>query len=68
MDSNMSLTPHINQIAVFYSIIIKAVFYQLHNIRRNRKYLLLDATKVSAHVFVAKRIDYCNSLLYGAIC
>ena len=37
VDSNMSLTRHINQIA-------KAAFYQLHKIRRIRKYLSLDAT------------------------
>ena len=68
IDSNMSLTPHINQIAVFYSIIIKAAFYQLHNISRIRKYLLLDATKVLVHAFLTCGIDYCNSLLYGVIC
>ena len=45
VDSNMSLTPHINQIA-------KAAFYQLHNIRRIRKYLSLDATNILVHAFV----------------
>jgi hypothetical protein len=52
------LTPYINQIA-------KAAFYQLHNIRRIRKYLSLDATKILVHTFVTSRIDYCNSFLYG---
>ena len=46
VDSNMSLTPHINQTA-------KAAFYQLHNIRRICKYVSLDATKILVHALVS---------------
>ena len=42
-----------------------ASFYQLHNIRRIRKYLTQEAAESLVHSFVTCRIDYCNSLLYG---
>ena len=42
-----------------------ASFFQLHNIRRIRKYLTQEAAATLAHSFVTCRIDYCNSLLYG---
>ena len=41
-------------------------FFQLHNVRRIRKYLTQDAAATLVHSFVTtNRIDYCNSLLYG---
>ena len=43
----------------------KAAFYHLHNIRRIRKFLTVDSTKVLVHAFIMGRIDYCNSLLHG---
>ena len=43
-----------------------ASFFQLHNIRRIRKYLTQEAAATLVHSFVTCRIDYCNSLLlYG---
>ena len=42
-----------------------ASFFQLHNIRRIRKYLMQEAAATLVHSFVTCRIDYCNSLLYG---
>ena len=45
--------------------ISSAAFYHLHNIRRIRKYLSMDAAATLIHSFVSSRIDYCNSLLYG---
>ena len=42
-----------------------AAFYHLHNIRRIRKYLSMDAAATLIHSFVSSRIGYCNSLLYG---
>ena len=41
-----------------------ASFFQLHNIRRTRKYLTLEAAATLVHSFVTCRIDYCNSLYY----
>jgi len=41
----------------------KAAFYHLHNIRRIRKFLTVEPTKVLVHAFVMGRIDYCNSLV-----
>ena len=45
--------------------IYHAAFYHLHNIRRIRKYLSMDAAATLIHSFVSSRIDYCSSLLYG---
>ena len=45
--------------------ICSASFFQLHNIRRIRKYLTQEAAATLVHSFVTCRIDYCNSLLYG---
>ena len=52
-------------IAVHMTNICSAAFYHLHNIRRIRKYLSVDAATNLIHSFVSSRTDYCNSLLYG---
>ena len=57
-DSNLCLVPHINNTC-------RQAFFHLHNIRRIRKYLSVDATKILVHAFIMGRVDYCNSLLYG---
>ena len=43
----------------------KAAFFYIHNIRRIRKYLSLNATLTLVHALIMGRIDYCNGLLYG---
>ena len=53
--------------AVHITKICSAAFYQLHNIRRIRKYLLMDTAATLSYSFVSSRIDYCNSLLYRAL-
>jgi len=46
--------------------ICSASFYHMHNIRRTRRYLSMDAAATLIHSFVSSRIDYCNSLfIYG---
>ena len=40
--------------------------YYLYNLRRLRKYLSKENIKTLVHAFISSRIDYCNSLLYGA--
>ena len=41
-------------------------FYHLRRITSIRKYLSFDLTKLLILTFVISRLDYCNSLLYGA--
>ena len=43
-----------------------SAFYYLYNIRHIRKYLSKKCTKKPVHAFVTIRVDYCNSVLYGA--
>ena len=58
-DDQLTMAVHITNICI-------AAFYHLHNIRRIRKYPSVDAAATLIHSFVSSRIDYCNSLLYGA--
>ena len=57
-DSMLSMENHINK---EYS----SEFYYLHNLRRIRRYLSQDCLVNLIHAFVASRLDYCNSLMYG---
>ena len=41
-------------------------YYHLRRITSIQKYLSFDLTKLLIHTFVISRLDYCNSLLYGA--
>ena len=41
-------------------------YYHLRRITSIRKYLSFDLTKLLILTFVISRLDYCNSLLYGA--
>ena len=58
-DDPLTMVVHITKIC-------SAAFYHLHNIRRIRKYLSMDAAATLIHSFVSSRIYYCISLLYGA--
>lgn len=40
--------------------------YDLYNQRRIRKYLPKENTKTLVHAFISSRVDYSDSLLYGA--
>ena len=59
-DDQLTMALHITKIC-------SAAFYQLHNIRRIRKYLSMDTAATLIYSFVSSRIDYCNSLLYGVL-
>ena len=59
LDSELTLEPHANAIT-------KSCFYQLRQIRSIRKLLSTDAVKTLVHSFISNRIDYCNSIFYGA--
>ena len=41
-------------------------FFYLHNIRSIKKYSHEDSLHTLVHEFITNRLDYCNSLLYGA--
>ena len=47
------------------SSICKTAFFHLYNIRRIRKFLNFECTKILVNAFVTSRLDFCNSLLYG---
>ena len=59
-DDQLTMAVHIIKIC-------SAAFYQLHNIRRIRKYLSMDTAATLIYSFVSSRIDYCNSLSYGVL-
>ena len=40
-------------------------YYYLQNMIKIRKYLTLDSTRCLVHSLIMRRLDYCNSLLYG---
>ena len=56
-DSTLSMAPHINKIC-------QSAYYHLYNIRKIRKFLTYDQTKLIVQSVIMSRIDYCNSLLY----
>ena len=58
-DDQITMAVHITKMCT------SAAFYHLHDIRRIRKYLSMDAAATLIHSFVSSRIGYCNSLLYG---
>ena len=58
IDSDMS---HKLQI----SSTLKAVYCQIRNIGKIRKYLTKDAAQLIIHSLVTSRLDMCNSLIYG---
>ena len=59
LDDSMSTVPHITAVC-------KSAFFHLRNIFKIRKFLTTETTKTLLHAFVTSKIDYCNSLLYGA--
>ena len=54
-DDQRTMAEHITKMC-------NAAFYLMHNIRRIRKYLSMDAATTLIHSFVSSRIDYCKSL------
>ena len=58
-DQNFNFRSHISQVCA-------SCFYHIRDLRRIRKHLSLDNAKSLATALVTSRLDYCNSLLYGA--
>ena len=57
-DSHMNMNVQVGKI---YS----KAFYGLYNIRKIRKFLSPELTKILIHAFVTCHLDYCKSLLHG---
>ena len=60
-DQKLSMVTNINKVC-------SASHFYLHNIRRIRKFLSVESTKLLVHALVTSRIDYCNSLYILRIC
>ena len=58
---NRTLSPE-----VFISATCKAAWYHTRNISRVRDSLTEESAKILMQAYVMSKIDYCNSLLYGA--
>lgn len=58
-DSEMLMADHVNSIT-------RACFYQLRQLRFVRRSLTRESAELLVHAFISSRVDYCNSLLYGA--
>jgi len=47
------------------SAICRSGYFQLRQLRPVARSLTADAAKTIVHAFIARRLDYCNSLLHG---
>ena len=55
----------VRNLGVIFDSNLKYAYYNLHNIRRIRKFLSQEATCTIIHAFITSQIDYCNSLMNG---
>jgi len=60
LDSRFTFTPHVQCLA-------RRCFYYLRQIRTVRRSLITDSTKSLVHALIARRLDYCNNVLYYRI-
>ena len=58
-DSELGIDLHVNNIT-------RSCFYQLRQLRSIRRSLSTDAAKTLVHSLISSRVDYCNSIFYGA--
>jgi hypothetical protein len=58
-DSELLLVDHVNSVT-------RSCFYQLRQLRFARRSLTREMAELLVHAFISSRLDYCNSLLYGA--
>ena len=59
LDNNLNFSKHVNSVS-------KSCHYHLPALHHIRSTLDLDAAKLIGHALVSSRLDYCNSILYGA--
>ena len=57
-DSELKFDQHIRQIC-------KSCFYHIRDLRRIRRHLSMDTTKMIVNSLITNRLDYCNSLLFN---
>ena len=50
----------------FINTACRSAWYNLRNINFVRKSLTMDSAKILVQAYITSRLDYCNSLLYGA--
>ena len=58
-DNELTMVQHVNAVT-------SSCFYQLRQLRFVRRSLSLETAKLFVHAFISSRIDYCNSIVYGA--
>ena len=58
-DSSLSMTEYVSNINNSY-------FYQLRQLRSVRRSLSNDTTTLLVHALISSRVEYCNSLPFGA--
>ena len=58
-DPELGMDLHVNNIT-------RSCFFQLRQLRSIRRSLIMDALKTLVHSLVSSRVDYCNSIFYGA--
>ena len=49
------------------SVVCSSCFYHIRDLRPICRYLDMDSAELLANVLVSSRLDYCNSLLSGAV-
>ena len=59
IDRQLTFADHVKKLA-------GKCFYQLQQLRVVRRTLPTDAAKTLVHALISSRVDYCNSVLYGA--
>ena len=59
LDNNLNFSKHVNSVS-------KSCHFHLRALRHIKSTLDLDAAKLIGHALVSFRLDYCNSILYGA--
>ena len=58
-DDTTAISPYVNTI-------VKGAFYHIRNISKIRKYISKSTTEILIHSFVSSKLDFRNSLLFGA--
>ena len=58
-DSKMTMAENVNNVT-------RTCFYQLRQLRFIQRCLPMNTVQMRLHAFISSKVDYCNSVLYGA--